>query len=280
MTDEQKTVGQVEGVEDTQEDVTTASSNLMDAVDDIEADNDADDTAKDEFKLPDEFLGEDSAPNIKALYEALQASEKKALGLRQKLSKGKVGDAPEKAEDYAFDLGDNDGVLADDDPMVELFKTAAIDIGLSNDDAGKVVNKVVSGLVEQGLMRKPLSPEEQAAEDRQYIESEIAKLGPEGKEAVARTSSFGKSLMTKGIFSESEFEAFKGMADSADRVRVLAKIAMLSGQGDMPTIQADVEGLPSKEEWMAMHDMEKMQDPGYRKKVQNIGEKLAKRGII
>ena len=211
--------------------------------------------------LPAEFWNEEAgAHNIDAMLSAYNeqktmtdAAEAKALGLRQKLSKG-VPDSVESIEGFKFETSDElSPFIGDDDVGMAAFSQAALDAGLNNDQFNTIVNGYMKAMIENGTLQAPLSDEAAQEANDSYRIAEMAKLGDNGEAVVAKLQEKGRELLSRGTLSESEYESFKEMSNSATAIRTLQKIMGLTQPMDEIPVNFDnVDGLPSDEELSAM----------------------------
>jgi hypothetical protein len=183
----------------------------------------------------------------------LEGIAKSWSDLRKQISQGKHK-AP---TDGKYDLKAF-GDTAEDNPIANTLTGWAKENGLSQAAFDDLVGNLQTQAKEimQGDMIDPAV--------------EMKKLGPNGPAIVNSMGDYGRSLVTKGILSEDDFEEFKIMGGTARGIHVLMKIRD-SQEHRVPIQSSPLEGRVSKEDlYQMVNDPRWLTDPAYRQK----GEKL------
>ena len=184
------------------------------------------------------------------LIKDFQTEQKKALDLRKALSQKSSFKPPKEANEYQFseNLGE---ILPEDGEASQMLKETALESGLTKDQFNSFVSKLVPNLQEKGLLTfngPELSEEEQEAQDAEYRETEIAKLGKDGKAVLQSVVNWGQGMVNKGVLSKDELPVFQNMATDAQSLVVLNKIASLTGEPSIPVQTAVPDGILSRDE--------------------------------
>lgn len=259
-------------------DTTSSETATVDTTSSVETGN-----AKPEWLADDKFYDPEKGVKADEIYKAFQAADKQAKDFRRIISKG-LPEAPESVDGYKFEHETYKDLIPEDDIAIKAVKNIFHKRGLPNDVFNETVSGVLDAMAEAGLIQQPLSKEEQSARqterEQAFVKEQMAKLGDNGEKLVQQVAQWGKTLQERGQLSEAELKAFFDVGYSAEGVLLLNKLRTMTGEKQIPVGDVQVEGLPSVQEWQAMHDMSKMQDPNYREKVFKIGEQLKKRGLI
>lgn len=231
----------------------------------------------------DRFYDAEKGVKADEIFKAYQASDKQAKDFRRIISKG-LPEAPESVDGYVFEHETYKDLIPQDDIAIKAVKNIFHKRGLPNEVFNETVSGVLDAMAEAGLIQQPLSKEEQAARqterEQAFVKEQMAKLGDNGDKLVQQVAQWGKTLQERGLLSEAELKAFFDVGYSAEGVLLLNKLRGMTGEKQIPVEGVHIDGLPSVQEWQAMHDITKMQDPVYRDKVFKIGEQLQKRGLI
>ena len=204
--------------------------------------------------LPKNFV-KDGKPD----YEALAKSQH---DLREMVSKG-LHKAPKDGKYGLEAFGEH---AKDDDPAIKMFTGWAAKHGLPQG----AFDEFAQQFIELG---KSLAPE--TVDPATYIASEEKKLGQNGKALIKGAAEWGRSLISKGVLSRDDWDEYKAMAGSAGGVRILLKMREII-EGPLPiNNDAQVDGLPSKQELEAMvGDPKYTTDPAYRGKVEKLYQRM------
>ena len=109
----------------------------------------------------------------------------------------------------------------------------------------------------------------QEQEDSIDIEAETKQLGPNADQIIKGITDWGKGLVSKGVWSDQDFDEFKVFAATANGINALNKIRKYYGEQTIPTALADVDGAVSKQELYEMvSDPKYKTDPAFRRKVE------------
>ena len=101
------------------------------------------------------------------------------------------------------------------------------------------------------------------------IEQERKALGPNADQIIQGITTWGKGLVSKGVWGENDFEEFKIFAATANGINALNKIRKYYGENTIPTAPINADGMPSKEELQSMvADPKYKTDPAFRRKVE------------
>jgi hypothetical protein len=109
----------------------------------------------------------------------------------------------------------------------------------------------------------------QAEEDSINIDEEKKILGPNADQIIKGITTWGQGLVSKGIWSDADFDEFKIFAATGNGINALNKVRKYYGEQTIPTAPIDVEGQPSKEElYSLVNDPKYKSDPAFRRKVE------------
>ena len=201
--------------------------------------------------LADEFWNEESRQvDQDKLIKAFNEEQKKALGLRQKLSEKGATKPPKTVDEYFIEDEGVKELMPDDSEGLKIIKEKALKAGLSKDQFSNFLTEVMPALKEQGLLvdkGEELSEEEEEEQHQKFIEAEIAKI-PEGQKVLQKVVNWGAGLHNKGILSKDEMPVFENMVTDANSLVVFSKIMTLTGEPSIPVKTAVPDGLPSRQE--------------------------------
>lgn len=219
-----------------------------------------DDKSKPEFLSDDLWDSEKNEVKVQDLMKAYESEQKKAKGLREKLSKG-VDKAPEKIEDYAF----NEGIeLSDDDAL--FIKEAAKEAGFTNDQLNGFLSKVSE---RYGVDEKPVDQAE-------VMREEMKKLGDSAPQILRAVADFKNGLLSQGVINEEQAKTIEKMAINAESVEMLNIFRTLIGGESVPVKSMYSDGLPSDAEIFAMMGTEEYQK-GNPEALRKVDELMSKR---
>lgn len=197
---------------------------------------------------------------------------------RDALNKGTK--PPLKAEDYKLPLPEGAPVdlVKADDPLLKSIREAAHKAGVSQAQLDAIAGPYLAAAAEL-LAKQPAkpTPEQQAAAAREYQVAELKKLGNTGQAMVTAIGTWGKGLVDRGVLSQSEFAEFRRAADSADGIRMLAKLRDLSGAPPMPIDTAVIPDVGSLEDVYKLNASGKPED---LEKARRILLALEKQGLL
>lgn len=251
---------------------------VNDAIDNLD-DDDKDDSGDGRpAGLPDEAwnaeTGEVDIEKFIALYDQ---TSKRMNGLRTKLAKGETL-APKDVAGYEVSWPEGYEATDGDNKALDTLKNIGVKYGMTNDQMqGLLTDFLKDAHAEGGFwtdFSDMLTPEEQAAAQAEYQQKEIAKLGPNGTAIIRRLAGAKQAMVSKGILTAEEGQAFEGMVMTADAANVLNKLMPMLGLGDDIPSQANTgQGrLKSDAEIIAMQ--EKYFETGDSRLDKEINEQL------
>jgi hypothetical protein len=209
----------------------------------IEAASEDEVLEKPEF-LEDKFW--DSKEGVKV--EDLNNSYKE---LQKQFSMGKHK-APKE-----YDLSVFEGIDVDNDPLAKEF----VDWANDNKPTQEAFDKLV------GKFREMADTQEE--EESINVEEETQKLGPNALQIINGIKQWGQGLVSKGVWSEGDFEEFKVFAATASGINALNKVRKYYGEQQIPTATVEMDGMPSQDELYEMvADPKYKTDPAFRRKVE------------
>jgi hypothetical protein len=189
--------------------------------------------------FPEDFWdSEKNSPAVDKLFSAYKQESERALGLRQKLSKGQwEGKAPEDVKEYALELDEKaKQFVPEDDPLLAAARNAAKEAGLPKEVFSKFMAPIMQQVVKLGEERALEQAEPSEEEKAEYRRQEIEKLGPGGARVVSAVSTFVKSMESSGKISPDDVKTINQIASTADGVRVLNRFRSMLGGSDIPVI--------------------------------------------
>lgn len=157
----------------------------------------------------------------------IEALAKSQADLRRQVSSGEHK-PPKDAEGYKFEISEEQKPTADvimpegldDDPMVANFRDTAHELGLSQDQAQKLMSWYV-GQAEQ-FLPEPLN-----------VEAEMKKLGPRANDIMQHMVNLGDKLENVGLLTDELKEEFYLMAGTANGIKVFDAIFQHYGEHRM-----------------------------------------------
>lgn len=178
--------------------------------------------------VPDEFWDKEKGVyKADDIYKAYQTEQQKALGLRQKLSKG-FQNAPQDPSGYQI----GEELEIRDEAEVEKLKTLAHKAGLSQEQFSTLLKEVSESLGEDSGH----DAEEVEMRAQRVYEEEMKKLGENAPQMINNLKDWGRTLYKQGVYSEDEYKEFLNMPVSATQVMLLSKLRQASGYVmDVPT---------------------------------------------
>jgi hypothetical protein len=133
---------------------------------------------------------------------------------------------PPKDGKYSIEGFEN---LAEDDEIVNDYRAAAEDIGLSQAQFEKTV---------QFLMDKVGVIEEEAISS---FEEEQAKLGPNSEKIIASTDAWLNKFAKAGVLNQAELKSIATASSSATFVNAINKIRRSYGEKDIPPVDVGID---------------------------------------
>lgn len=199
---------------------------------------------------------------VNDLTKAYLAAEKRALGLRKELSKGKQK-APEAPENYAITFDDieneeerkkaeesiND---TEENELLQQFKKAAYEAGLSQEQFNKQAR-----LMNQFLTQKIRSTETRDETDEEFEtrkQEEYKAIGKNAEQIIRATSEFVNNMEASGDFTKEDMEIAKSLSTNAAGIKFLNRVRMMRGGDSIDIDRSSIsDGLPSDREIAAMY---------------------------
>ena len=156
-----------------------------------------------------------------------------------------------------YDLSVLDGVDIENDELAQYF----MDWAKENKPTQAAFNDLVGKFKEMSMA--------QEQESTINIEEETKALGPNADQIINGIKQWGQGLVSKGVWSDADFEEFKVFAATANGINALNKIRKYYGEQTIPTAPADVDGMVSQQELYEMvADPKYKTDPTFRRKVE------------
>lgn len=191
--------------------------------------------------FPEDFWdAEKNTPNVAKLYDEYKRADKIAKDLRVKLGKGEfTGKAPKDVAEYVLENAESyKDIVADDDPVFDAAKQAALEAGLPVDTFNKFMSGVLPKIAE--LSQDEQKTEEQLqAEFEEYRRVELEKLGPSANAMVKANNDFIEEVVSMGLISKELKDAAKSMVTNADQLRVMNALRSLA-QRNRENVNIDV----------------------------------------
>jgi hypothetical protein len=184
--------------------------------------------------VPDDFW-DDEKKSLKTddLLKSYSELDKRAKGLREKLSKG-MQNVPDDPKGYEFQMEEQ--VLKDleveelNADMVDMAKSAALEAGLSKEQFNVFMTKIIPQLHEYEQVLNQREPtqeeiEQQKQEVESYKKQERSKLGDGADRIIESVKAHLNTIKRQNVFSESEVDLIQnGLGASADGIMILNKM--------------------------------------------------------
>ena len=156
-----------------------------------------------------------------------------------------------------YDLSAFEGIDVDEDPLAKEF----VDWANENKPTQEAFDKLV------GKFRELADIQDEASSIN--VEEETAKLGPNAPQIINGIRQWGQGLVSKGIWSQDDFEEFKVFAATASGINALNKMRRYYGEQQIPTATVEMDGMPSRDELYEMvSDPKYKSDPNFRRQVE------------
>ena len=156
-----------------------------------------------------------------------------------------------------YDLNVFEGIDVEEDPLAQEF--------LSWANANKPSQEAFDQLV--GKFRELADQQEE--ESSINVEEETSKLGPNAPQIINGIKQWGQGLVSKGVWSEDDFEEFKVFAATASGINALNKVRKYYGEQQIPVATVEMDGMPSQDELYEMvADPKYKSDPSFRRQVE------------
>jgi hypothetical protein len=156
-----------------------------------------------------------------------------------------------------YDLAAFEGIDVENDELAKEF----VDWANENKPTQEAFDKLI------GKFREMADVQEQ--ESSINVEEETAKLGPNAPQIINGIKQWGQGLVSKGVWSEDDFDEFKVFAATASGINALNKVRRYYGEQQIPTATVEMDGMPSSDELYDMvADPKYKTDPAFRRKVE------------
>ena len=130
-------------------------------------------------------------------------------------------------------------------------------------------NKPTQGAFDKLVTTFKTLSQQQVEQDSINPEEEAKSLGPNSEQIINGIKTWGQGLVSKGVWSDDDFEEFKVFAATANGINALNKVRKYYGEQTIPTAPTDVDGSVSKQELYEMvADPKYKTDPNFRRKVE------------
>lgn len=223
--------------------------------------------------LPVEFWDEENGSfKSNELFNEYKKEKDKALGLRQKLSKG-VAPAPESPESYQIDSAKMSEFIGaeiqEDDPGLNIFRKVAFENGLDQEKFENIFKGYMKESLNSKEMQAQMQPKEISEEEQQaYIDGEMKKLGDNAQGQIQGIKNWNKQLHFDGLLSEEDLETAQNMGMNAREIRVINIYRQAAGNMTIPETSSPIDGAPSEQEIQKIiSSPEYESDPVLQKKV-------------
>lgn len=183
--------------------------------------------------------------------------------LRAKISRGDQN-PPDKPDAYTVPKveGLPEGLVGGEkDTLWPEIRKAAHAAGVTQKQLDAISAPLLQKLAEQAGASPEASPEARKA----AVQTELAKLGPNGTQVVRDVGGWIAGLHARGVFTDAERDALRAVG-TAEGVRALAKMRELSGEKPIPTDAFADDGL-------AQGDAERLLQEGFAQQDQGKIEK-------
>lgn len=184
----------------------------------------------------------------------LEGISKSYLELEKQFRSGKH--KPPEGGKYSLPEG-----LKEDDPITQAYVGWASKYGISQQAFEDLASEIV------GMSAT------QAEEVQRSIQQERAALGPNADAIISNMATWGKGLVSKGIWSKEDFDEFKVWGGTAGGIKALMKLRE-TYEGRVPVQSAPVEvGMSDEELHQMVADPQYKSNPAFRAKVEKLFEK-------
>jgi hypothetical protein len=151
--------------------------------------------------------------------------------------------------------------LKEDDPITQAYVGWAAKYGISQQAFEDLAGQIVS------------MGGAQAEEVQRTIQQEREALGPNAEAIISNMATWGRGMVSKGIWSKEDFEEFKVWGGTANGIKALMKLRE-TYEGRVPVQSAPQESSMSDEELHQMvSDPQYKTNPAFRAKVEKLFEK-------
>lgn len=151
--------------------------------------------------------------------------------------------------------------LKEDDPITQAYVGWAAKYGISQQAFEDLAGQIVS------------MGGAQAEEVQRTIQQEREALGPNAEAIISNMATWGRGMVSKGIWSKEDFEEFKVWGGTANGIKALMKLRE-TYEGRVPVQSTPQESSMSDEELHQMvSDPQYKTNPAFRAKVEKLFEK-------
>ena len=203
-----------------------------------------------EYERPDDFptkfWDEKEGPDIENLVKSYNNLEKK-------LSEGR----PKAPDEY--DITALEGLDAED-PLLKDYTSWAKENGVSQDAFLDLAKK----FVDMGYQSEQ--------EVKFDMEKEKALLGENANEIIESNIRWGKGLISKGIFTQEDYNELEVLGGTANGTRVIQKLRQMQGEKDIPVVAIAGNQLDKEELFARVADPRYQSDPTFRRQTEKMFE--------
>tara|TARA_Y100001938_G_scaffold49331_1_gene68713 strand:- start:8068 stop:8856 length:789 start_codon:yes stop_codon:yes gene_type:complete len=196
--------------------------------------------------LPDKFWNEKDGADFENLIKSYNSLEKK-------LSEGK----PKVPDQYDITSLEN---VSSDDPLLKTYMDWAKENGISQDNFITLASKFVE-----------LGGNIQKQEEIE-VQKEREKLGPNASEIIKSNINWGKSMVTKNVFTQEDYDELEVLGGTANGQRLIQKFRQLQGEQEIPVVSIPGNSLDKEELSAMVADPRYQTDANYRRKVEKAFE--------
>jgi hypothetical protein len=151
--------------------------------------------------------------------------------------------------------------LKEDDPITQAYVGWAAKYGISQQAFEDLAGQIVS------------MGGAQAEEVQRSIEQERAALGPNADAIISNMATWGRGMVSKGIWSKEDFDEFKVWGGTASGIKALMKLRE-TYEGRVPVQSAPPDtGVSDEELHQMVADPQYKSNPAFRAKVEKLFEK-------
>jgi len=200
--------------------------------------------------FPEKFWHETEGPDVEALAKSYTQLEKKLHGGDHKAPK-----------EYALDALKEKG-YADDDPVVQTFAEWSKNNNISQDSFDELATKIAE------------MNGEVARDAEISVEQEKKKLGENADSIIKSNVQWGKSLISKGVLSNEDYQELEVWGGTAEGQRLLNKFRSMMGEREIPAVSVSGQGMDEDELKSLVADPRYASDPVFRKKVERDFEEF------
>jgi hypothetical protein len=185
-------------------------------------------------------------------FATVEEQAKAYAEIQKKFSQGKHK-VPEQYDDTVL----KNAGIPEDDELADYVKSWSKENGVSQSAFEDLASKFIS------------MSQLEAEQAKISFEEEYKKLGSNADAIIKDMTNWASGMVRKGVWSEADFEEFKFSAGTAQGLRAWQKVRSHYGDKPIPVDVGPIDGVPSKDELMAMVAKPEYQtDPAFRMKVE------------